>query len=667
MTRALSDLGGEREAQRRCDAEQRFRATFEYSPLGMALVAPDGRWIDVNHALCEMTGCPKETLVNASAQQFTHPEDVEAERRLLRQMVEGGMESSRADRRYIDARGETLHVRVSLALVRQSDGRSPHLVAQIENVTERGRTERALRDSRQRLQALIDNIVAAVYLKDLDGRYVLANSEVASFAGRTPQQLVGRTDEDVFPSPLARELRLHDQRALEAGGPIEYEEEIERDGGVRTYLSQRFVLRDEHDVPYAIGGIATDISERVRVEDENRRLENQIHRFERLETVGRLAGGIAHDFNNLLAVIINYAALAADELSAQSAVQGDINEIQKAAERAASLTQQLLAFSRQEYIEPEVLNLDALVNGTEALLRSTLGENVELILAGSPSLWSAEAGSDQLQRILLNLALNARDAMPGGGTLRVATENVTLTREQLASLVEPIPPGDYVCLSVADTGKGMSEAVATRAFEPFFSTKPPAEGTGLGLATVYGLVRQMNGGLRLETAPGGTTVRVYLPATERSLTAVAAEVREGARYGAGETILVVEDEEAVLAAVARILRRSGYEVLPAPPERAIGEVEARRQPIDLLLTDLVMPRMSGAELAEKLASRQPGLRVLFMSGYSDDGVVGRDLASGEHPLLTKPFTPAQLLDAVGRVLAPRSDGPLARASAGARP
>ncbi len=213
----------------------------------------------------------------------------------------------------------------------------------------------------------------------------------------------------------------------------------------------------------------------------------------------------------------------------------------------------------------------------------------------------------------------------------------------------------------------MSEAVATRAFEPFFSTKPPAEGTGLGLATVYGLVRQMNGGLRLETAPGGTTVRVYLPATERSLTAVAAEVREGARYGAGETILVVEDEEAVLAAVARILRRSGYEVLPAPPERAIGEVEARRQPIDLLLTDLVMPRMSGAELAEKLASRQPGLRVLFMSGYSDDGVVGRDLASGEHPLLTKPFTPAQLLDAVGRVLAPPSDGPLARASAGARP
>jgi len=390
--------------------------------------------------------------------------------------------------------------------------------------------------------------------------------------------------------------------------------------------------------------------EHLQVQAERERLENRLHQSQRLESLGLLAGGVAHDFNNLLSVILNCAAFVAEATTDNEPVQADVAEIRKAAKQAAQLTRQLLIFGRRDRVQLEALDLGAVVADVQSLLARSIGEHIKLIVHPPAGLPPVRGDRSQIETVLVNLAINARDAMPDGGTLTIDSDVALLDGGQ-EGLFPPVPPGSYVALSVTDTGVGMSPDVVMRIFEPFFTTKPQGHGTGLGLATVHGIVAAAGGGLSVQSELGaGTTIRAFFPAADQTAVAEAAPPPTMDVSSRGETLLVVEDEPAVLQLVVRMLRRNGYCVIPAATgTRALAL--AAESDFDMLLTDVVMPEMSGLELAERVSRLRPAASVLFMSGYSPD-LFGdkRALAEGIM-LLQKPFTERALLEAIRAAMA----------------
>ncbi|HXF94697.1 MAG TPA: response regulator [Gemmatimonadales bacterium] len=390
--------------------------------------------------------------------------------------------------------------------------------------------------------------------------------------------------------------------------------------------------------------------EQARERAINRELERQLQQAQKMEAIGRLAGGIAHDFNNLLTAIIGYADLLAENLADRPGASADLDEIRRAAERAADLTRRLLAFSRKQILEPRVVDLNALVTDFERMLRRLIGEDVELRLALAPELGLVRADPGQLEQVIMNLAVNARDAMPSGGKLAIETANVELDAAYAARHVG-VTPGRYVMLAVSDTGTGMDQATKARLFEPFFTTKPPGKGTGLGLSMVYGIVKQSGGNIWVYSEPGrGTTFKIYLPQVEagEEPEAAAGPIRD---TRGTETVLVVEDAEPVRTLARRVLEERGYRVLEAQTAaEAQVAAELHRGPLDLILTDVVLPDLSGRELAERLTARWPALKVLYMSGYTDDSIVQHGVLEAGVAYLQKPFTPESLAAKVRGVL-----------------
>lgn len=396
-----------------------------------------------------------------------------------------------------------------------------------------------------------------------------------------------------------------------------------------------------------------DITERRRVEQALANAEEQLRHTQKLEAVGRLAGGIAHDFNNLLTTITGYSdiLLAREELA--PAIRRDIEEIRKAADRAAVLTRQLLAFSRRQALRPQVMNLNDAVRSMAGLYRSLLGESVTVVTRLQPDLRPVEVDPAQMEQVLMNLVINAKDAMPEGGKVTIETQNVELDSEYERAHVS-VNPGAYVMLSVSDTGHGMTKEVQEQIFEPFFTTKPHGKGTGLGLSTVYGIVKQSGDHIWVYSEPGrGTTFKVYFPQVLEEAVARPAEerVERPEPAGGGETLLLVEDEAAVRQLVFRVLTGRGYTVLAADSgDEALRLLESRAEPIVLLLTDVVLPGMSGRDLADRLRGRLPGLKVLYMSGYTQNAIVHDGRLDAGVGFLEKPFTPEDLVRRVREVL-----------------
>jgi PAS domain S-box-containing protein len=494
-----------------------------------------------------------------------------------------------------------------------------------------------------------------------DGSIAYANDASARAHGCTREELV-RTHIFDWDTDYPQERWADAWLGVREAGSVRIQTHHRRVDGT-TFPVELHVEHLEFEGEEYAFTFVRDLSERARAEEALRRAQDQFLQAQKMEAIGRLAGGVAHDFNNLLTIILSCAQTLAESFPDDDARKTDAEEIGKAGRTAAALTRQLLAFSRKQPIAPKVLRLGEIVARTERMLRRLIGEDVALELLGADAPWRVRVDPGQLEQVLLNLAVNARDAMPSGGRL-----TLELTRRQLLGpLLDAgvtVAPGTWVVLRMSDTGTGMDDVARRHAFEPFFSTKPQGQGTGLGLATVYGIVRQASGHVALESAPGrGTTFRIYLPEEEAAPRAVAAAPEPPAAPGAGLTLLVVEDDGPLRAIMARALTAAGYRVLAAASGPEALQVAGRHPgAIDLLVTDVVMPEMNGRQLAERLAALRPATPALFLSGYTDD-ILGPQgvLAPGIH-LLQKPFTPAELVAAVERRLA---SGGAQRRSAGA--
>jgi PAS domain S-box-containing protein len=489
-------------------------------------------------------------------------------------------------------------------------------------------------------------------------RFVVANQTICTMLGYRREELLTLELRDIHPRErvsevealLARQLR--GELSLITDIPV-----LRKDGSVFAADINSTPVQLEGRA--CIAGVFRDVSDRARAEVERQRLEEQLRMAQRLEAVGRLAGGVAHDFNNLLSVIINCASFASEGLGEDHPVRADIVEIQRAGERAATLTRQLLAFSRKQLLEPEVLCLNRVVSGIDSMLRRLLGEDIEVEVRLAEDLGNAVADPGQLEQVIVNLAVNARDAMPQGGKLTIETTNVDLDDEFARQHVS-VKPGPFVMLSVTDSGAGMDAETQAHLFEPFFTTKEKGKGTGLGLSTVYGIVKQSGGNIWVYSEPGrGTTLKVYLPQVDAP--AVDVRKRPATVLAAGsETVLLVEDDDAVRRLAERVLRGAGYHVLTAPSgtEALVLYEQQQGRAVDLLLTDVVMPQMGGRELAEHLARKSPRLKVLYMSGYADGALTHRGVLDPGTRIVGKPFSATELTRKVREVL----DEPSAPAS-----
>ncbi len=512
---------------------------------------------------------------------------------------------------------------------------------------ERDRSALALRASEQRYRALFELSPYGVALMARDGRFIAFNAAAHEGLGYTREEFERLTVADLEAEEDPDEIRRHIEKIQATGADDFTGHHRTRSGEIRE---RRVQVRT-----VTIGDEVLQLTTWLD-ETERRRLEEQLSESRKLESVGRLAGGVAHDFNNLLTVVLCSAEAMREDLAGGKAVDPrDVDAVREAGQRAQDLTRQLLAFARRQIVAPVVLDLNAVVTGSERLLRRVMGEDVTLTTRLDPGLWRVRFDPAQIEQVILNLAVNARDAMPDGGRLDVTTANVTVD----ASAPPPgIEPGDWVCLSVRDTGTGIPPEVAAHLFEPFYTTKGKGRGTGLGLATVYGIVKQAGGNVRADSDPArGTTFEVYLPRCTEAPAVPAVAVEEAISASSG-TVLLVEDDPGVREVASRALRLGGYRVLAAGGAGEAMELAARSPgPVDVLVTDVVMPGVNGKTLAEELLRRRPGLKVLFVSGYPDDIIGRHGVLEPGVALLSKPFTPAALVGRVGELIRAASAPP----------
>jgi PAS domain S-box-containing protein len=542
-------------------------------------------------------------------------------------------------------------------------GEVDYIIHEVEDVTEfvrlkqQGAAERKVADELRtqaaqmeqtlqataRYRALMEQANDAILIMDLSGRILEANREAERLFGRSRAQIAGRSY-DEFVVPEEREDSARRRSQLSRDGTVRVVgRHMERAGGtvVSVDVSGSLVRMGEES---RILAILRDVTERQR-------LEALLLQSQKMESVGRLAGGVAHDFNNLLGVITGYGDLLLREIGEGHPSHKRVVEIRKAADRAAALTRQLLAFSRKQVLHLRVLDLNSVVSGIETMLRRLIGEHIELITVLQPGLGRVKADAGQVEQVIANLTVNARDAMPNGGKLILETGNVELD-DMYAAARPDARPGPHVMLAVSDTGHGMDAETLSHMFEPFFTTKGLGQGTGLGLATVYGIVRQVGGQVMVYSEPGrGTSFKIYLPRLEEEMDEAPAPAPVGPAPTGSETVLLVEDEPALRTLIHEVLRGAGYRMLQgATPDEALAVAAAHQGTIHLVLTDVILPSMSGREMADALRTLRPETRALFMSGYTDDAISHHGILEPGTHFMEKPFTSDALLRKVREIL-----------------
>ena len=519
-----------------------------------------------------------------------------------------------------------------------------------KDITERKRAEKSLRTSEERFRTLTTLAPAGIFRTDVGGRCVYANERFLQLTGLSPEALDAEGwASAIHPEDRARTMSAWDA-AAQSGSEFSIECRLRSTGDAVSWVSGRAVaLLNERGQVVGHMGTLTDITELKEAEAALRRSEAQLRQAQKMEAVGQLAGGIAHDFNNLLTVILGRGHLLRKTVKRASVIQ-DVDLIMTTAARAAALTKQLLAFSRKQLLQPKVLDVNEIVGGMGDMLRRLIGEHIDLVTVLGPHVHRVNADPTQLEQIIVNLAVNARDAMPRGGRLTIETANAMVDQGFLERHPDA-QPGACAMIAVRDTGFGMEADVVSHMFEPFFTTKEPGQGTGLGLATVYGIVKQHDGYVTVNSTPGeGTTFRIYLPRAAKVDGVRESAPKRAVRRGS-ESILLVEDEEEVRRLSSDVLRSNGYRVIEAgSPQRALTYLERHEPEVDLLVTDIVMPEMSGPDLVARLRAQRPGLRVLYMSGYTKDTILHHGITDDDPLLLHKPFLPDDLSRKVREVL-----------------
>ena len=634
------------------EAEDRYRSLVEHLPACTYIcgVGEQDSNIYMSPQIEDILGISPERMIDDPSRwlALVHPEDRDRVDTEWMSFKRDGHEYRSEYRTVVD--GRVKWIRDYAVLLPGSEGRPPLAQGMFVDVSEQRRTERALQETQERHRSLVEHIPAITYvyaMSDADN-WVFMSPQVEGLLGYTAAEMIDQGD--LWWSRIHIEDR---QRIIDETGEFNENGEryrgeyrmIARDGTEVWVQDEARLLRDEQGRPKMAQGFLIDISDR-------KHLEEQLRQSQRMEAVGRLAGGVAHDFNNLLAVIQSYARFLFDDLGESDPRQEDAGEILSAGTRATNLVRQLLTFSRKEVVELEVLSLNDVVNDMERLLRRSIGEDVRFETHLADDLWPSKVDQGQMEQILANLAVNARDAMPDGGRLTIATENVTQGEGWLQQFAGEDAVERYVCVTVSDSGHGISDTDREHVFEPFYTTKKRGDGTGLGLAMVHGIVQEARGHVSIYSNDGeGTTFKVYLPATDEGASEkVPVEPSVAPVSGEGAVVAVVEDEDAVRRLVERILTSKGYRVVAMGPEEALERVELGLD-VDLLLTDVIMPIASGKEIAELLLSRTPGCPVIFMSGYTDD-IIARHRVVGEGPdFLQKPFAADDLLGTVQRALA----------------
>ena len=615
------------------ESEARYRALFERSADPMVLLDEAGLIAQANDAAVALVGAGPERLLGACILDLIslsgRPEFESA--------VFGAFEGSQIpifESRLVLLEGRPLPVDVDLHPI--DVGGRRHLLLHLRDMRWR-------RATHAWSEMILRYIGDAIFITEGRGIILLASHSAADLTGYPREEIIGLDISRLHPPEVAHQWQEEILPDLREGEPRAYEGLLRQKDGRTICVEWAIALFFVDGENYLIG-VARDLTDR-------KQLEEQLRQAQKMQAVGQLAGGIAHDFNNLLQVVTGYCELLLANLSPDDLFRRQVGEIKKAGDRAASLTRQLLAFSRRQVLQPEVLDLNEVVLNMEQALRRLLGERIDLVTILRPGLEYVKADPVQLEQVVLNLTVNARDAMPGGGRLTIETEDVALD-EAYASEHPSVQPGPYVMLSVVDTGIGMDAEALSHLFEPFFTTKEQGRGTGLGLATVYGIVTQSGGHIAVDSEPGrGSTFRLYLPRFVEEVQVAPPGGAIAGLPGGSETILLVEDEDAVRDLVCRMLQLFGYNVVEASHgEDALRVSERFEGPIHLMVTDVMMPQMTGGELAERMKPVRSDMRVLYVSGYTDDEIVRQGVLEADMAFLQKPFAPDALARKVREVL-----------------
>ena len=631
------------------ESEERFKRIYEESPVAYQSLDWEGMLIDVNPAWLKLLGYRREEVIGYPMEEFLPPE--------CRAGFTEGFSAYRrtgtingSEMRVLYKDGRVLTIIFDGVFVKDEKGDPSHTHCVLHDITDRKLAEEALKRSEEEFHQLFEAESDAIFLIDnLGGSILKANQAACAMYGYRREELLSMKNSDLSAEPemtkkVTRETPPIEDRVITI--PLRWHKK--KDGErFPVEITGRFFVRDGRSVHVAA---IRDITARISAEKEREKLQDQLSHAQKLESVGRLAGGVAHDFNNMLGVIIGHADLILDELAPESTVSSDIKEILKAAERSADLTRQLLAFARRQTAVPRILDLNDTISDTLKMLRRLIGEDTELTWIPGPGLGRVRIDPSQIDQILANLCVNARDAMGGSGRISIETRNISVDASYCAVNAEAAV-GDYVLMALGDDGCGMDKETISHIFEPFFTTKGVGEGTGLGLATVYGIVKQNNGFINVYSEPGqGTIFNIYLPRVEK-IARQTSEPEPAEKLDGAETVLLVEDEESILLLGKKALERHGYKVIEARnPRQALEVARSHEGPIDLLVTDVIMPEMNGKELKESVEALRPGIKALYMSGYTTNVIMRRGILDENVNFLQKPFSVKGLASKVREVL-----------------
>ncbi|MEO5714458.1 MAG: PAS domain S-box protein [Luteolibacter sp.] len=623
-------------------SEQQFASSFEHAAIGMALVSPLGNFIRVNRSLCAMLGYTVAELLQRTFQDITHPDDLDADLENVRDLLAGRFVNYQMEKRYFHIDGGTVWINLNVSLVRDDAGQPVHFVSQMQDITGEKRTAAEIRRTTDLLHAVADGTSDAVFVKDLEGRYLFANAAAAGFVNLNPPDLLGREDEEFFGADGARIIRENDGFVIRSNQAHTSEEVLTAVGVTRVYQAKKAPYRDGRGNVVGIIGISRDIT-------EQRQLEKQFLRAQRMESIGTLAGGIAHDLNNVLAPIM----MSIDLLKLRENDPARLNiltTIESSARRGAEMVRQVLSFARGVEGQRIEVDMSPLIREIAKIAGETFPKNIEVAGDVSPDLWSVLGDHTQLHQVILNLTINARDAMPEGGRLTIYAENVTLDTECVGMDPEG-KPGPHVLLRVEDTGCGMPPEVVERIFEPFFTTKDLGKGTGLGLSTTSAIIKSHGGFIRVRSGIGkGTEFSIYLPALAARIPENGAVPVLELPRGNGELVLIVDDESSLRRVTRQTLEAFGYRVIEAADgAEAVAIYAKRKHEIAVVLTDMLMPVMDGPATIRELLKLNPVARIIPTSGINHNGV---------RNFLPKPYSAAALLTVLRTVLDGTAGAPM---------